>query len=292
MKFILEKGKELKKASSLTYSMFHFRDVVFPKMNDMIYRRRLLLSNSNNLLLTLKAIEQRLRGSFNHLYDFQNAALRRDMLLLFLSQQELESRLAFEHKVLPKHQDPTLFETYSIILQLKKVQAKNPPAKNDADILIQSTPEIILDRLREQYEILESHKLKTPNMDWMSYRVSQVEGDNSTLVGLPFLAETEDDAASFIEDLNTCDLDDKYRSVRAAMRALSFMPKDPMLFSDEHKKQEDQCLDMLFVSMTSQDTKGISLLERVELEEIRMSNLERSEMTPDLMEEMEQSQDN
>lgn len=266
MRFRLDSGKEIKE-TTLQCVALHYRDVVFPKVNDLIYRRKLLLKNSSLLKKTLEDVRDKLVSRFNDLYDFPNARLRRDMLLLFLTREELESRLSFEIKNLPKDQDPTLVDTYSLILQLKKVQAKNPPIPSE--MYMHSTSDIIRERIREQFEILESQRITTMDTSWLKYKIIE----DGRKVGMTFLAKTKEDAEGFMEELETCCGDDKkYHSLRCGLRALSFLEDDPVLMETSFIREEKRIIDQIFDSSANSDTSGISLLQRVELEEIRVQD--------------------
>ena len=191
MKLELEIEKDyVRKDSVLAYSMLHYRGVAFPKFNDMIFRRRLLSKNWDPRKRTLLDIRDKLTNHFNDLYDFQNSSLRRDMLLLFSSPEELNNRLSFEIKNLPVNQDPALTDNYSLILQLKKVQVKNPKIKSDSK-LITTTSDIIEDKIKEQFDVPEASTVEV-DKSWVKCKIT---GDGKKL-GYQFLSKDEDDADS------------------------------------------------------------------------------------------------
>lgn len=245
----------------------------------MIYRRRLLLRNSHILKRTLEDVRDKLVNRFNDLYDFNNASLRRDMLLLFLSRDELESRISFEVKQLPKIQDPSMTETYSLILQLRKVQIKNPVIKNQ-DVIITSTSDIIRDRIREQFDILESNYIPKIDLSWNKYTITK----DGLKIGMTFIAKDDDAAESFLEDIENAD---KYLNVKSGLRALSFLDEDEDLHSDSFIEDERKILDSIFNMNTDNSISGISLLQRVELEEIKSQN---NETVPDFFDGNEELQ--
>lgn len=240
----------------------------------MMYRRRLLLRNSHLLKRTLEDVRDKLVHRFNDLYDFTNASLRRDMLLLFLSKDELESRVSFEVKNLPKIQDPSMTDTYSLILQLRKVQIKNPVVRNQ-DPLITSTSDIIRDRIREQFEVLEANKLPKVDLSWKKYNIFN-DGEK---IGETFFARNISDAESLLDDMRLCLESDKYSSMKSGLRALSFLGEDEELYTYEFVEIERRIIDSIFNMNTYDSVEGVSLLQRVELEEIKSQSVET---TPDI----------
>jgi hypothetical protein len=185
------------------------------------------------------------------------------MLLLFLSKEELDSRLSFEIKNLPKDQDPVLTDTYSLILQLRKVQIKNPKVRNQ-DPLITSTSDVIKDRIREQFDILESYKTQTVDTSWMKYKLVE----DGRKLGSIFFAKSKEDAESFLDDVESCH-ENRSPSLIHSLRALTFVKEDSVLHEESYVREEKEILRQIFCINSGSETEGISLLQRIELEELK-----------------------
>lgn len=236
----------------------------------MIFRRRLMLHNWAVRKRILQGIRTELINKFSDLYDFTNVSLRRDMLLLFLNQEELSSRLSFECKNLPLNQDTTLSNHYAIILQLRKIQIKNPPVHSEEQYLL-TTSDVIDDRLREQYEFLQS-RTNEVDSSWVKGQI-QLDGLKH---GFNFLAKDEKEANLFFEDfLSSIELlknpqDPQYPNIYG-YRAIGLIDEDPRDSSEDILLEERTLVSSVFKLYSSAPNKleGVSLLRSIELEEIK-----------------------
>ena len=265
------KNDYIKKDAVLGYSMLHYRGVAFPRFNDMIFRRRLLCRNWEPRKRTLLDIRDKLTSHFNDLYDFTNASLRRDMLFLFCNAEELRNRLLFESKNLPLNQDPYLTDNYSLILQLRKVQIKNPKIKSD-DKLMTTTSDIIEEKIREQFEVLENSTIEVDS-SWLKFEIRDL--DNDSRIGFQFLAPNEENAKSFLEEVSDCieqgSESNKYHSITHALRVFDFLDIDPKLNEDKYLTEEKDIVQSIFklYSDNSDNNQELSILKRIKIEELK-----------------------
>ncbi len=213
-----------------TQNFFHFIDLVaFPKMNDLIFRRRMYCTSWTWRRKALINILKYLRGGghFGNSTNEMILSLQRDYLILFGRSDKLDQLMVDETTFLPQNQNHKNHEKYALIAHLSK-RYQTGSLSDREEILLINAQKVV-------------DKIKKVNSSWLSYQLSSQEDERETW-GPEFLAPNNKAADKFREFV--CEWTNAKAGTtnkeNVGLLALGYWPPDPMLMLQKNIDEESR----------------------------------------------------
>lgn len=214
-----------------TSNFFHFRDsIAIPRMNDLIFRKRLF----STVWLSRKNALQGIKGflaagkQFNATMLEKDLSIQRDWVMLFGSKEQVRQLLADETRFLPPNQTHKYHEKYALIVQLAKTRMSSDFEDTAEDRI-----------LAQSYEEIENSRSVTA--EWIPFCLEDdVTGKQH---GPSFLAPSEKVADEFAAEVNAVILGEvKMGRTHVGLCALGFLSPDSSISDPENVKLEKRII--------------------------------------------------
>jgi hypothetical protein len=226
-----------------TQNFFHFINLVaFPKMNELIFRRRMFCTSwtwrkraLNHILKYLKDGRQ-----FGNEANEIMLSLKRDHLILFGKSDELDQLMSDETNFLPQNQNHENHEKYALITHLSRLYQMDSLSDQEEKLLINSQKSI--------------NKIKKVDSSWLSYQMNNPKDERETW-GPEFLAPNEKSADEFINFVSkwTEDPTGVTNGQNVGLFALGYWPPDPMLMLQKNIDEESKLVIGILNAMETND---------------------------------------
>lgn len=225
-----------------TCNFFHFRDMIaIPRMNDLMFRRRLFNSSWHSRRQALLRIKAFLASGkqFNSTLTEAELSIQRDWVLLFGNREQLTSQLAAEAKFLPVNQHHKHHEKYAFIsyLATTRIASDLGEAVEDRDLL-------------EAFNHL-ARNTKEVTPTWAKFWLE----DDDTQIGPVFYASNEESADKFALEVASAKQEMNVKHV--GLQALGFLEKDSALNDPKNIEKEKLLVQEICVLLQSQKTREI-----------------------------------
>lgn len=162
------------------------------------------------------------------------ANLKRDFILLFGSEKDIDERILLETKVLPQNQKHNHHERYALVTELAYLKKDS----QSLDSIIELSPsDPIGASLLAHYKYLERTTPKV-DQDWQQYSI-----ENGSPLGKKFWSQSGVFAEKFFEDVTLAikqeEEGEDVQKPLIGLRAFEFLDIDPLLSDPKVIKQEE-----------------------------------------------------
>ena len=165
--------------------------------------------------------------------DMDIANLKRDFLLIFGSEEELDERTLLEAKVLPQNQKHNHHERYALVTELAYL--KDSQSLNSVVELVPS--DLIGTNLASHYDHLERNTPKVSET-WLQWSI-----ENGSRLGRLFWSQSKVFSEKFLEDVTLAvrqeEAGEDVQKPLIGLRAFGFLDVDPLLSDPKVIKQEE-----------------------------------------------------
>lgn len=239
---VYDDDKRISATAVKNFNFFHFRGVAFSKVNDFIFRKRLLVSSWKFRRKILTDI----RNFFSSGNDFDTtnfkmeiANLKRDFILLFGSEKEVTDQLILETHCLPQNQKPAHHDLYALVTEL--VELRDNSVSVDMESKFETSSSEHLDNLLDQnYDMIDRNTPKVSE----TWGVYSIETSLGKRLGRKFVAPSTDAASLFFEEVTAALSDEEsgkeISSNLVGLRPFQFLVLDPLLQEAKIKEIEKE----------------------------------------------------
>ena len=255
---------------------FHFRSVAFLGFNDLIFRKRLMNSSWAFRKKVLTELKNYLAQG-NRFREFETdkdvASLKRDYILMFGSETEIQNRLIAETKFLPPNQRPSHHEIFALVTELSQLYQGIVTPTVNSEHFEESTASRKAKELAEAYDFLDQN---TPKI-----ATTWLEGilDNAKKIGRTFVASSNENAVKFYDEVKFAQEEEekgnKLSYTYWGFRALGFLEVDPLLMDAKAISQEKDLVIQIQRVMKLKDLNEL----KPESDEVISPNVEDLKLT-------------
>lgn len=233
MKISIVTSNSIQPSTLTSVNMLHHRDIAVPKINDFIYRRRLLLYSESAQKRFIKDLSTNL-DMVGQQYNLELSSLRRDCISFLGSKDDIIDRLTLECRYLPKDQDPSLSQSYSQYVDLIELKRKMVNVKSNDDFEF-TTTDVVIDKLHELYTLIIDSNVPSVTDGWLKCRAFV----NDKRIGPVFFASSTENVSKFEEELHLLYTEPETTSINqnmiSFMKATGFIEDKPKLLDDHNK---------------------------------------------------------
>lgn len=229
-------------------NFYHFHGIAIPRMNDLLFRRRLFgtVWTSRKEALTRIRTYLSTGKSFSAALLENDLSIHRDYQLLFGSQEDLQRILQEEAAYLPPNQTHSHHEKYALIAQI--LRSRQPSAD------LETTHEDTI--LQEALAHVERNTPKV-SASWIPCWLVDDE-DEKTKIGPKFLLGSMDHVAKFEDEINEAFEATEISTRQRGLRAFGFLKPDPALFTPKNIEQEQKLVTEILEILQENEDKNLN----------------------------------